>query len=107
MGIVHIDGRAAGVLRHALDPAMHAGEIGNRGKGCFGILAMGDDQMDLGLFARAGVRDAPANARPEILARADFVTASAGGLGAVREMAEHMLRARGVWDAIVAGAGTL
>ncbi len=70
-------------------------------------LAMGDDLMDLGLFARAGVRVAPANARPEIMARADFVTASAGGLGAVREMAEHLLRARGAWDAIVAGAGTL
>lgn len=69
-------------------------------------LAMGDDLVDLGLFARAAVRVAPANARPEVQARADFVTVAAGGLGAVREVAEHLLRARGAWDALVSGAGT-
>ena len=68
-------------------------------------LAMGDDLIDLGMFARAAVRVAPANARAEIRARADFVTLSSGGLGAVREMAERVLRARGAWDDLVASAG--
>lgn len=68
-------------------------------------LAMGDDLADLGLFERAAVKVAPANARPEIVARADLVTRSAGGQGAVREMAEHLLRARGLWDSLVASGG--
>ena len=68
-------------------------------------LSMGDDLIDLGLFARSAVRVAPANARAEVRARADFVTLSSGGLGAVREMAERVLRARGAWDDLVASAG--
>ncbi|MEO6709488.1 MAG: HAD hydrolase family protein, partial [Planctomycetota bacterium] len=39
-------------------------------------LAMGDDLVDLELFALAAVCVAPANARPEVRARADFVTLS-------------------------------
>ncbi|MBK8180169.1 MAG: HAD hydrolase family protein [Planctomycetes bacterium] len=70
-------------------------------------LAMGDDLADLALFERAAVRVAPANARDEVRARADFVTRAAGGMGAVREMAEHLLRARGDWDGLVAQAGAL
>ncbi len=68
-------------------------------------LAMGDDLADLGLFARASVRVAPANARAEVIARASFVTVARGGHGAVREMAERLLRARGAWDELVASAG--
>lgn len=66
--------------------------------------AMGDDLPDLGLRARCGYFAAPANARPEVRERADAVTASSGGRGAVRELCERILRARGRWTAIVDAA---
>jgi Cof subfamily protein (haloacid dehalogenase superfamily) len=40
------------------------------------VLAIGDGPNDLGMFAFAGVSVAPANARPEVLAAADYITAS-------------------------------
>ena len=64
-------------------------------------LAMGDDLPDLRMRLRAGVFVAPANARPEVKAQADLVTEAAGGRGAVRELAERLLRARGLWDDLV------
>jgi 3-deoxy-D-manno-octulosonate 8-phosphate phosphatase (KDO 8-P phosphatase) len=61
-------------------------------------LAMGDDLADLALAGGACVFVAPANARPEVRARAAFVTAARGGEGAVRELAERILAARGRAD---------
>ncbi len=58
--------------------------------------AMGDDLPDLALAERAAFFAAPANARPELLARADLVTRAFGGRGAVRELAELLLRAQGL-----------
>ena len=68
-------------------------------------LAMGDDLPDLGLADRADVFCAPADARPEVRSRAAIVTRAAGGCGAVREVCEALLAARGRWGAIVDGAG--
>jgi 3-deoxy-D-manno-octulosonate 8-phosphate phosphatase (KDO 8-P phosphatase) len=67
--------------------------------------AMGDDLPDLTLRAACAFFAAPANARPEVVARADFVTRAAGGAGAVRELAEMILRAQGRWTTIVSGYG--
>jgi 3-deoxy-D-manno-octulosonate 8-phosphate phosphatase (KDO 8-P phosphatase) len=64
-------------------------------------VAMGDDLPDLALGARAAVLAAPADAHPEVLARAELVCAARGGRGAVRELAEAVLRARGRWQAVV------
>ncbi|MFT5291687.1 MAG: 3-deoxy-D-manno-octulosonate 8-phosphate phosphatase (KDO 8-P phosphatase) [Planctomycetota bacterium] len=64
-------------------------------------LAMGDDLPDLRMLLRAGIFIAPANARPEVRAQADLITEARGGRGAVREVAERLLRARGEWDALV------
>ena len=61
-------------------------------------VAMGDDLPDLALAARAGLFAAPADAHPEVLARAELVCAARGGRGAVRELAEAILRARGAWQ---------
>jgi 3-deoxy-D-manno-octulosonate 8-phosphate phosphatase (KDO 8-P phosphatase) len=58
-------------------------------------LAMGDDVVDLALRPRVAVLVAPASARPEVRASADWVTRAAGGAGAVRELAERLLAARG------------
>lgn len=56
---------------------------------------MGDDWNDLPAFAVAGVRIAPANAAPELLDAAHFVTPRPGGQGAVRDAIVAILTARG------------
>ncbi|PZU10330.1 HAD family hydrolase [Sphingomonas sp.] len=67
--------------------------------------AMGDDLPDLALFSAAGLRIAPADAEPELIAAADFVTPRAGGHGAVRDAAIHILSLNGA-AALAAGATT-
>ena len=62
---------------------------------------VGDDLADIPLLARVGLPIAVANAVPEVKAVAQFVTKRAGGDGAVREVAEVILRARGVWDELL------
>lgn len=75
------------------------------GLGAEQTLSMGDDLPDLALAAESGVFAAPANARPEVLERADIVTSLRGGEGAVREVCELFLQARNQWQAIVSVAG--
>lgn len=58
------------------------------------VAAFGDDLPDLPLFDCAGLRIAPPGAMPEILARADFVTAAPGGAGALRQVCDLLLAAR-------------
>jgi len=62
---------------------------------------VGDDLPDLPLLRRVGLGVAVANAVPEVRAAAHFVTARPGGAGAVRELAEAILRARGAWDELL------
>jgi 3-deoxy-D-manno-octulosonate 8-phosphate phosphatase (KDO 8-P phosphatase) len=66
------------------------------------VCFVGDDVVDLGPLKRAGFAVAVGDARPEVKAAAHFVTRAAGGRGAVREVAEMLLKAQGKWDAIVA-----
>jgi 3-deoxy-D-manno-octulosonate 8-phosphate phosphatase (KDO 8-P phosphatase) len=63
---------------------------------------MGDDLQDLPVLRRAGFSAAPADAAPEVRAAVQWVSASAGGHGAVRECIEHVLRAQGIWRSAVA-----
>ncbi len=62
---------------------------------------VGDDLADLPLLTRVGLAIAVANAVPEVQAAARLVTQRAGGHGAVREVAERLLTARGVWGEMV------
>jgi 3-deoxy-D-manno-octulosonate 8-phosphate phosphatase (KDO 8-P phosphatase) len=62
---------------------------------------MGDDLPDLPVVSRCGVGAAVADACAELQAAAAVVTSLPGGRGAVRELVERMLRARGGWDRIV------
>ena len=62
--------------------------------------AVGDDLPDLALAAGAEVFVAPPNAVPEVQALATFVTRASGGRGCVREVAEAILRSRGVFEEI-------
>lgn len=66
------------------------------------VAYMGDDIVDLAVLARAGLSAAPADAVAEVRTRVDFVSAHAGGGGAVRELVEMILRAQGQWDSLVA-----
>lgn len=65
------------------------------------IAFMGDDVNDLPALRIAGVAAAPANARPEVLEMADFVSSREGGNGAVRDFIDAILAAKAD-----AGAGT-
>ena len=62
---------------------------------------IGDDLLDLPALQRAGLAIAPADAIADVKAVAHVVTAAPGGHGAVRECVELLLRAQGVWDAVV------
>jgi 3-deoxy-D-manno-octulosonate 8-phosphate phosphatase (KDO 8-P phosphatase) len=66
------------------------------------VCFVGDDVVDLGPLKRAGFSVAVADGVAEAKAAADFTTRAAGGQGAVREVAEMILRAQGKWDSIVA-----
>jgi 3-deoxy-D-manno-octulosonate 8-phosphate phosphatase (KDO 8-P phosphatase) len=60
------------------------------------IVFMGDDVNDLPAMEIAGLSATPATAVPDVLARAQFITRSASGNGAVRELIEALLHARGL-----------
>ena len=63
---------------------------------------IGDDIIDLPLFSRVGFTASVANGHPEATSRADYVTSASGGLGAVREICDFILRAQGKYDAALA-----
>ena len=64
--------------------------------------AMGDDWPDWPMMKDAALRCAPSNAHHEIVARADFVSRSQGGQGAVREVCDLLLSATGHYQTIAA-----
>lgn len=58
------------------------------------VAYVGDDTLDLGALAAAGVAIAPADAHPAVRAAAAWVTRAPGGRGAVREIADAIVAAR-------------
>lgn len=62
---------------------------------------MGDDLNDLPAFGKAAVTFAPADAAPEVRERAMLVSACNGGHGAVRDVIERILKAKGLWGGII------
>ena len=65
------------------------------------IAYVGDDMQDLPVLRRVAVAVAVKNAWSGLKARADYVTTRQGGHGAVREVAELMLRLNGGWDVLL------
>lgn len=63
---------------------------------------IGDDWPDLPVLARAGLAAAVADAVPEVRAAAHWIASVGGGRGAVRELAEFIVRAQGRFDALLA-----
>ena len=62
------------------------------------ICAMGDDLLDLAILMRVGLAACPGDAVQEVRDKAHFVTERKGGYGAVRELAEMILKAQGAWN---------
>ena len=60
------------------------------------VCYMGDDVNDLPAMRIAGFSAAPANAAREVLYSVNFVAKALGGNGAVRELVEELLTARGL-----------
>ena len=61
---------------------------------------VGDDLVDLAPMALAGLSVAVADGHPLVRARAHWVTQCGGGRGAVREVCELLLQAKGLLDAV-------
>ena len=70
------------------------------------VAFVGDDLQDLPVLGAVGLSAAPSDAAAEVRAAVDFVTAAGGGRGAVRELVERLLSARGEWERVLAGYGS-
>ena len=66
------------------------------------VCYVGDDVVDIPLLRRAGLAVAVADAVEETKQHSHVVTARAGGRGAVREVIELILKAKGKWDEAMA-----
>jgi len=62
---------------------------------------MGDDWLDLPLLVSVGFAATVADAVPEVLQAVHFVTKRKGGRGAVREVCDLIIEARGTKDALL------
>jgi 3-deoxy-D-manno-octulosonate 8-phosphate phosphatase (KDO 8-P phosphatase) len=65
------------------------------------VAYMGDDLLDIPVLQRVGLSAAPGDAAAEVRDRVDWISSSAGGRGAVRELIELVLRAQQRWEDIV------
>jgi len=78
------------------------GILGQAGVNWAQTCFIGDDIVDLGVLKRTGVAVVVANGIREAKAMADYVTRTAGGHGAVREVVELILKAQNKWKRLVA-----
>lgn len=62
------------------------------------VCYVGDDLPDLPLMAEVGLAVAVAQAVPEVRSAARWVTQQTGGRGAIRELIERLLKAKGLWE---------
>ena len=62
---------------------------------------VGDDLPDLPILRRVGVPIAVADAHEKVRQMACWTTTARGGCGAVREVCERILMAKGIWDGLV------
>lgn len=70
-----------------------AGQLALRPEHC---VYMGDDDIDAAAMKWAGIGVSVPEAMPAALAAADYVTQRRPGFGAVREVCEHILSAKGL-----------
>jgi len=65
------------------------------------VAYMGDDWTDIPVLKKAGLACAPANALDEVKAASHLVTKKDGGMGAVREACDFILKSQGRWDTVM------
>ena len=65
------------------------------------IAYIGDDLVDLCILKRAGFSAAAADARQAVTDTCDYITAAAGGRGAVREVLDLILQDQGKLEGLV------
>lgn len=65
------------------------------------VCAIGDDVPDLPVLRNCGLAVAVADACPDVVAAAHYVTHAPGGRGAVREVIELILRCQGKWATLL------
>lgn len=75
--------------------------LADSGLGPEQVCFVGDDLTDAILMRRAGLAVAVANARPEVMRVAHYVTPRPGGSGAIRDTAELIFKAKGIWPMIL------
>ncbi len=63
---------------------------------------VGDDIQDVPLMRNVGFAATVADAEPCVLEAADYVAGRPGGSGAVRDIADFLLHARGAWNTATA-----
>ena len=61
------------------------------------VIYMGDDIPDLECMREVGIPVCPADAAAEVIEASRYVSEFRGGEGAVRDIVEQVLRARGDW----------
>jgi 3-deoxy-D-manno-octulosonate 8-phosphate phosphatase (KDO 8-P phosphatase) len=66
---------------------------------------IGDDVVDLPVLRRAGLAVAPADAHPRARREAGLVTRAPGGRGAIREVADLILRGQGKMEGVLRRIG--
>jgi len=64
------------------------------------ICYIGDDLTDIGPVRQAGFVATVPGAADEIQGEADYVTETRGGYGAFREIAERILKTKGLWSSV-------
>jgi 3-deoxy-D-manno-octulosonate 8-phosphate phosphatase (KDO 8-P phosphatase) len=65
------------------------------------IAYVGDDIVDRPVLRSVGLAVSVPDGWPELVSTVDFVTSVEGGRGAVREIAELLLRAQGKWSIVI------
>ncbi|MEO5365047.1 MAG: HAD hydrolase family protein [Magnetococcus sp. WYHC-3] len=76
-------------------------ELSRRNLDAMAVAAMGDDLVDLPLLTRVGLATAPHDAHRTVLRHVHWIAPHPGGQGAVRALAEALLRAQGHWPRIL------
>ena len=65
------------------------------------VCAIGDDLMELPILRRVGLAVAVPNGVDEVKQVSHYLTQRPGGRGAVREVVEIILKAKGLWDQLM------
>lgn len=65
------------------------------------VCYVGDDIVDLPAFMKVGLRITVPDAPIEVQKYADYITLNYAGKGAIREVCEIILKAKGLWDQLI------